>query len=71
MLTKPFLILKGEFHDLKVGDWGLKWEIFCAMDLTVETFTIEWNLDNYAGDNTFNIYRKSIKTRLILRMFSI
>ena len=58
---QPFLILKGEFHDLKVGDWGLKGEIFSEMNLTVEIFTIERNLDNYAGDNTFNIYRKRIK----------
>ena len=46
---QPFLILKGEFHDLKVGDWGLKGEIFSAINLTVEIFTIERNLDNYAG----------------------
>ena len=46
---QPFLILKGEFHNLKVGDWGLKGEIFSAMNLTVEMFTIERNLDNYAG----------------------
>ena len=40
---QPFLILKGEFYDLKVGDWGLKGEIFSVMNLTVEIFTVEWN----------------------------
>ena len=58
---QPSLILKREFYDLKVGDWGLKWEIFSAMNLTVEIFAIEWNLDNYAGYNNFNIKRKRIK----------
>ena len=58
---QPFLIIKGEFHDLKVGDWSLKLEIFCVMNLTAEIFTIEWNLVYYAGDNNFNIYRKRKK----------
>ena len=31
------------------------------MNLKVEIFTIERNLGNYAGDNTFNINRKKIK----------
>ena len=37
---QPFLIPKGEFHDFKGGDLGLKGEIFSAMNLTVEFFTI-------------------------------
>ena len=37
---QPFLILKGEFHNRKVGDWRLKGAIFSGL---------ERNLDNYAG----------------------
>ena len=42
---------------------------FSAMNLTVEILPIERNLDNYAADNTFIIYRESTK-KTHLRMFS-
>ena len=40
------------------------------MNLTVEMFTIEPNLDNYADENAFNIY-SSIINKTHLRKFSI